>query len=49
VLFWIALVPLSIVWRLSGTDPLERRREKWRGWSPYPARYRNRKHYQKMY
>jgi hypothetical protein len=49
VLFWIALVPLSLVWRVTGKDPLERRRKAWRGWSPYPARYRNRKHYEKMF
>ena len=49
VLFWIALVPLSVMWRLTGKDPLERRREAWRGWTPYPARYRDRKHYEKMY
>ena len=49
VLFWIALVPLSIMWRLTGKDPLERRRDTWRGWTPYPARYRDRKHYEKMY
>jgi hypothetical protein len=37
------------VWRLTGRDPLARRRDKWPGWSPYPERYRNRKHYEQMY
>ena len=30
------------VWRLIGKDPLARRRRTWPGWSPYPARYRDR-------
>ena len=49
LLFLIALVPLSLVWRLTGKDPLTRRRSDWPGWVPYPARYRDRKHYEKMY
>lgn len=49
VLFAIVLVPLSLVWRAIGKDPLARRRDKWPGWSPYPARYRDRKHYDRMY
>jgi hypothetical protein len=49
LLFAVALVPLSAIWRLIGTDPLTRRRDKWPGWSPYPARYRDHKHYSRMY
>lgn len=49
VLFVIMLVPLSVVWKLTGKDPLARRRRTWPGWSPYPARYRDRKHYERMY
>jgi hypothetical protein len=49
VLFSIVLVPLSLVWRITGKDPLGRRRDRWPGWAPYPPRYRNRKHYDKMY
>jgi saxitoxin biosynthesis operon SxtJ-like protein len=49
ILFAIVLVPISLVWRLTGKDPLARRRDKWPGWSPYPARYRDRKHYERMY
>jgi hypothetical protein len=49
VLFWVVLVPLSLLWRLTGKDPLARRRDAWRGWSPYPLRYRDRKHYERMY
>jgi Na+/proline symporter len=49
ILFSIVFVPLSIVWRLTGKDPLGRRRRDWPGWSAYPARYRDRKHYERMY
>ena len=49
VLFAVVLTPLAMVWRLTGKDPLLRRREKWVGWSTYPARYRDRKHYERMY
>jgi hypothetical protein len=48
ILFSIVLVPLSIVWRMTGKDPLTRRRDT-RGWSAYPARYRNPKHYERMF
>jgi hypothetical protein len=43
------LVPIALIWRLTGKDPLARRRDKWPGWSPSPARYRDRKHYERMY
>jgi hypothetical protein len=49
LLFAIVLVPLSIVWKLAGKDPLMRNRRSWPGWSPYPARYRDRHHYERMY
>jgi hypothetical protein len=49
VLFSIVLVPLSLVWRVAGHDPLGRRRSKWRGWVPYPEKYRDRTHYERMY
>jgi hypothetical protein len=49
VLFFVALLPTSLVWRLVGKDPLNRRRGRWAGWTPYPARYRDRLHYQRMY
>ena len=49
ILFSIAFVPLSIVWRMTGKDPLARRRRSWHGWSPYPDRYRNPKHYERMF
>lgn len=49
VLFFVLLVPLSVAWRLVGRDPLARRRGRWAGWSPYPARYRDRAHYQRTF
>ena len=49
VLFVVVLIPISLVWRLIGKDPLNRRRSTYPGWSPYPARYRDRQHYARMY
>ena len=49
LLFVAVLTPVGLAWRLTGRDPLTRRREKWPGWSPYPARYRDSKHYTRMY
>ena len=48
VLFTLLLVPLSLFWRLTGKDPLGRRCAA-TGWTPYPARYRDPKHYSRMY
>jgi hypothetical protein len=49
VLFAIVLTPISALWRLTGKDPLTRRRQQWTGWSPYPGRYRDPRHYSRMY
>jgi hypothetical protein len=49
LLFLIVLVPVSLLWKMIGRDPLARRRDKWPGWAPYPGRYRNPKHYDRMY
>ena len=49
LLFLIVLTPVSLVWKLMGRDPLARSRSKWPGWSRYPERYRNHKHYGQMY
>ncbi len=49
LLFSVLLVPLSFIWRLTGKDPLARRREKFEGWVPYPARYRDRTHFERMF
>jgi hypothetical protein len=47
-IFLLLLVPLGLIWRVIGRDPLGRRRASV-GWTPYPARYRNRDHYRRMY
>jgi Na+/proline symporter len=49
VLFSVLLVPLSLIWRLTGKDPLARRRQQFEGWTPYPARYRDRTHFERMF
>ena len=49
VLFVVVLVPMGLVWRLIGRDPLGRRRTARPGWSPYPSRYRDRQHYRRMF
>jgi hypothetical protein len=49
VLFAVVLVPMSLIWRLAGHDPLGRRRRAARGWLPHPQRYRDRAHYERMY
>lgn len=49
VIFLALLLPMSLVWRLIGRDPLGRRASKWAGWSPYPARYRDHRHYTRMF
>jgi hypothetical protein len=49
VIFVTVLVPIGLVWRLIGRDPLTRRRAVWPGWAPHPPRYRDPKHYERMY
>jgi hypothetical protein len=47
--FFLVLTPLGVVRRLVGRDSLSRRRTSFRGWTPYPDRYRNDKHFERMY
>jgi hypothetical protein len=49
IVFGLLLVPLSLLWRLSGKDPLTRRRDRWPGWLPAPSAHRDRTHYLRMY
>ncbi len=49
VIFTIVLSPIGLIWRMIGKDPLAQQRRNWPGWSDYPARYRNRDHFTKMY
>lgn len=49
VAFLVMLTPLSLIWRLIGRDPLAIKKQHWPGWSPYPARYRDKDHFTRMY
>ena len=49
ILFGVVLVPLNLVWRLRGRDALGRARAAWPGWHAYPKRYRDHKHYERMF
>jgi hypothetical protein len=52
LLFVVVFVPFGLVWRLTGKDPLARRRANTPPgprWIPHPARYRDRQHYSRMY
>jgi hypothetical protein len=49
LLFVIVLLPMGLIWRLIGRDPLARRARTWPGWSPYPSRYQDRHHYRRMF
>ena len=49
LLFSLILVPLSLIWKALGKDPLARRREQFAGWTPYPARYADRKHFERLF
>ena len=48
-IFMLVFATIGLAWRLTGRDPLGRRRATWPGWSPYPVRYRDRNHYKRMY
>jgi hypothetical protein len=49
VAFALVLTPIGWIWRLTGRDPLGRKRKTWSGWVPYPVRYRAGDHYRRMY
>lgn len=49
IIFFLILTPLGLLWRITGKDPLARTRKGWRGWTPYPARYKNAKHFDRMF
>ena len=48
IAYVLVLTPISLIWRLTGTDPMRRRRTEPR-WVKYPARYAERTHYARMY
>jgi putative exporter of polyketide antibiotics len=49
VMFAAVFVPVGLIWRVTGKDPLARRRTTGSGWLPYPSRYRDRQHFSRMY
>lgn len=49
IAFFLVLTPIALIWRLIGRDPLAIKKQHWPGWSPYPARYRDKDHFMKMY
>ena len=49
VAFLLVLTPIGLLWRALGRDPLTRKRRNFQGWSAYPARYRDRNHFTRMY
>ncbi len=49
IIFFLILTPLGLFWRAIGKDPLARRRQNWTGWSPYPARFKDKQHFTRMF
>ena len=49
IVFFLILMPLGLLWRITGKDPLARGRKGWRGWTPYPPRYKDAKHFDRMF
>ena len=51
VAFALVLTPLGLIWRMVGRDPLRRRRPVAgaSAWLPYSDRYRDPKHYERMF
>lgn len=49
VLFFLILSPLGLLWRVTGRDPLRRRRSSYPGWTSYPERLRRREHFERMF
>ena len=47
--FVLVLTPIGMLWRLMGRDPMARRQADHAGWTEYPPRYRDKKHFDRMY
>lgn len=50
LVYFVLMTPLGLIKRLTGSDPLARRApgaETY--WEPYPARQRDRRHYEKLF
>ncbi|MFI5179319.1 MAG: SxtJ family membrane protein [Vicinamibacterales bacterium] len=49
IVFAVVFVPLGVVLRVFGSDPLDRRRRSGSFWSDYTARLRDPKHYERLF
>ena len=49
LIFAVVFTPFGVVTRAFGMDPLGRRRSPDSRWSPYPERFRDSKHYERLY
>jgi hypothetical protein len=49
IVFAVVLAPLGFAWRLTGRDPLARKRRNFQGWTPSPARYHDPRHFDRMF
>lgn len=47
--FLVVLTPIGLLWRMLGRDPMNRSRTRYQAWTAYPVRYRDRKHFERMY
>jgi hypothetical protein len=47
--FFLVLTPIGTIWRVLGRDPMTRRRSNHPGWTVYPSRYRDAKHFERMF
>lgn len=49
VLFIAVLSPIGLWWRITGNDPLARRRKNWPGWATRPDRFKDHQHFTKRF
>jgi hypothetical protein len=49
IAFFLVLTPIGFLMRARGRDPMARRRRAYRGWIPYAHRYRDTKHFDRMF
>ncbi len=48
-IFFVILAPIAALLRMSGRDALRLRSRPGSGWVPYPERYRDPEHFERMY
>lgn len=49
IAFFLVLTPIGYLMRARGRDPMARHRLTYRGWIPYADRYRDTKHFDRMF